>query len=83
MPFSPFLLACFASIFFLAPSPAYGYIDPGSGGLLLQLILGAMVGSLFYVKRIWRVMSRLVGKKPQEASKAAPVSEAPSKQAKG
>ena len=32
--------------------PAYGYIDPGTGSLLLQLQLAFAAGFLFYFKRI-------------------------------
>jgi hypothetical protein len=32
--------------------PAYGYTDPGSGLLLWQMVGAAVVGSLFYVKRL-------------------------------
>lgn len=60
MPFSFLALACIVSIFVLLPSQAHAYIDPGSGGLILQLVLGALVGSLFYVKRIGRFVSRLI-----------------------
>lgn len=30
------------------------YIDPGSGSYLLQMIIAAVLGGLFYFKAIWR-----------------------------
>ncbi len=36
---------------FLA-SPAYAYIDPGSGTFLLQILAAAALGGLFYLRRI-------------------------------
>ena len=36
------LIISFSSSFFV--SNAYAYIDPGSGSLILQMILGALVG---------------------------------------
>lgn len=30
------------------------YIDPGSGSYLVQMIIAAILGSLFYIKTIWR-----------------------------
>ncbi|MDQ6845216.1 MAG: hypothetical protein M3Z92_12830 [Bacteroidota bacterium] len=30
------------------------YIDPGSGSYLVQMIIAAVLGSLFYVKTIWK-----------------------------
>lgn len=46
-----------ASALLVLPSEAHAYIDPSSGGLLLQLILGgtagvAMLGKLYYRKVI-------------------------------
>lgn len=29
------------------------YIDPGSGSLLIQAIIAAVVGALFYFKNLW------------------------------
>ena len=31
-----------------------GYIDPGSGSMILQLIAGSVIGGLFAVKCGWR-----------------------------
>jgi len=35
----------------LISPPAWGYIDPGTSGIILQMVLGAAIGALFYVKR--------------------------------
>lgn len=32
------------------PSPAYAYVDPGAGSMLLQLLLGGIVGLLFFAR---------------------------------
>lgn len=29
------------------------YIDPGSGSYLVQMIIAAVLGALFYIKHIW------------------------------
>ena len=29
------------------------YIDPGSGSYLIQVIIAAILGALFYVKNLW------------------------------
>ncbi len=36
---------------------AQAYLDPGSGSFILQLLLAALVGSLFLVKSYWRKLS--------------------------
>ena len=33
---------------------AFAYIDPGSGSILLQLILGGVAGALVVVKMYWQ-----------------------------
>ena len=45
-------------ITFLLKDPFLAYMDPGSGSLLLQLLLGGAAGALVFVKLFW---SRLTG----------------------
>ena len=40
------LLACVALVWLLGTSPAYAYLDPGTGGMILQLLLGGFAGAL-------------------------------------
>jgi hypothetical protein len=55
----------------------FAYIDPGSGALLLQMCVAAVVGALVYVKKtrdfIWQKLSRLLGfaVKPEPAKTEA------------
>ena len=63
------------AVAFFFSRDAFGYIDPGSGQLILQLLIGVLVGSLFYLKQIRLWVMRVVFKKkppapPQEAAKA-------------
>ncbi len=30
------------------------YIDPGSGSYLVQMLIAAVLGGLFYIKTIWK-----------------------------
>ena len=39
-------LVCAVLTWLLSPSPAYAYLDPGTGGMLLQLLLGGVAGAL-------------------------------------
>jgi hypothetical protein len=36
----------------MAERPAYGYTDPGSGALIWQALMAAIVGASFYFRRI-------------------------------
>lgn len=31
----------------------FGYIDPGNGSYLVQMIIAAVLGALFYFKNLW------------------------------
>jgi hypothetical protein len=44
------------------------YLDPGSGSYLVQAIIAAVLGGLFYIKSVWRKIRSLFsrGKKNQE-----------------
>jgi hypothetical protein len=48
-----------AGILLLAAAPAWGYTDPGSGLLVWQMLGAAVVGGLFYVRRL---MEKITGK---------------------
>ncbi|TGW14908.1 hypothetical protein [Candidatus Hepatobacter penaei] len=51
------------------PMTLEAYLDPGSGGALLQILFGGIVGTLAVVKIYWHSLKsffcRLVGKKPK------------------
>ena len=36
-----------------APQPAHAYVDPGSGAMLWQILAAAVIGSLFYVRKVF------------------------------
>ena len=37
----------------LMPRAAFAYLDPGTGSLLIQMIIGAIAGSLYMLKSYW------------------------------
>ena len=43
-----------AGVIFLLPTSSHAYIDPGTGGMLLQLLLGGVAGVLIVLKVYWR-----------------------------
>ncbi len=46
------------------------YIDPGSGSYLVQVIIAAVLGALFYFKTIWwKIKSFFKGKDPVDKKK--------------
>jgi hypothetical protein len=57
--------------------PAYAYVDPGTGGLVLQLLLGGVAGALVIVKLYWEKLTGLFrrGKNADAAVSEAGVSD--------
>lgn len=52
-------------VFFLsltAPSAAHAYLDPGSGSMLLQLVLGGLAGLAVIAKLYWHRLLGLFGR---------------------
>jgi hypothetical protein len=47
-----FILAALA-LLALLPRLVFGYLDPGSGSMLLQVLLGGAVGLIVIVKLYW------------------------------
>ena len=47
------------------------YLDPASGSLLLQLILGGVAGAALVLKLFWHRILSLFGKKPKDDKPAA------------
>ncbi len=46
-----------------------GYIDPGAGGLLMQLLVGGVAGAAVLVRMRWRRLRRFFGLTDREAER--------------
>jgi hypothetical protein len=46
------------------------YADPGAGALLLQMLMAALFGGLFFFRRVRDKVFGLFGKKPAESVEA-------------
>jgi len=64
--------AVLALIVFLAgTAPAYAYLDPGSGSMMVQLLLGGVAGVVVLVRLYWGwLLTRLGVRRDKTASKA-------------
>ena len=51
--------------------PAYAYLDPGTGSMLLQIILGGAAGVLLVLKLYWHRLKRYFGFKSSGQSEGA------------
>jgi hypothetical protein len=66
------LLGSVATLFFTGP--AWAYLDPGTGSMMLQLLLGGIAGAMVVGKLYWHrfrgfVTARFSGK-PSEGARA-------------
>ena len=50
----------------IAPSVAFAYLDPGSGSMLLQLVLGGLAGLAVIAKLYWHRLLALFGMHSQQ-----------------
>lgn len=59
------LIVCLAT-----PQPAQAYLDPASGSLILQLVLGGIAGLAMLLKLYWHKLRKILGlsKEKPEAS---------------
>jgi hypothetical protein len=54
----------------LSTSPAHAYLDPGTGSIILQVLLGGIAGLVLAVKLYWHKFLSLsgVGRQVQESN---------------
>jgi hypothetical protein len=67
--FGTVLTAVFGGLLILASAttPAFAYLDPGAGSMLLQGMLAVVAGSVIALKQHWyRVASLLKRKSPRD-----------------
>ncbi len=67
-----FLFAVLIIYFGVMPTRAYAYLDPGTGSFIFQILVGAIVGGIFYFKNfiasLKEKIARLFGRKPADDS---------------
>jgi hypothetical protein len=50
----------------LIEQPAHAYVDPGSGGMLMQLLVAGFIGGLVVARSTWRRIRGLFERRPPE-----------------
>jgi hypothetical protein len=52
-------------IIMLMATPAYAYVDPGTGSMLIQFVTGGVAGALVLARLYWRrLKDRVSGRRP-------------------
>jgi Na+/proline symporter len=70
-------IASLTVIAILLAAPAYAYVDPGTGSMLVQLLTGGTAGALVLARLYWRrLRERVTGK--SQATPAPTPADAPS-----
>jgi hypothetical protein len=54
------------------PVPAHAYVDPGTGAMLLQLLLGGVAGAAVVAKLYWARLRSLFKKSKVDDGEAPP-----------
>jgi hypothetical protein len=59
----PFRVFLWVSLLLLVAGlrPAHAYLDPGSGSMILQLVLGGVAGLLVVLKLLWQRLLVMFG----------------------
>ena len=57
-------------------APAYAYLDPGTGAVLVQLLLGGVAGALVVGKLYWQRIKAFFGRQPVQSASREPASDA-------
>tara|TARA_R110000868_G_scaffold61059_4_gene185716 strand:+ start:12184 stop:12441 length:258 start_codon:yes stop_codon:yes gene_type:complete len=66
---SGFVFAISFAVFLAWHGPAHAYLDPGTGSMILQGIIGAVVGGLIALKLYWaRLRNFLSSHRPGRSS---------------
>jgi hypothetical protein len=55
-----------------APPAPRAYLDPGSGSILLQLLVAGILGGLFVARAFWGKIKAKITGKPQEKPEDEP-----------
>lgn len=53
-----------------APQPAYAYLDPGTGSIILQMLLGGVAGAVVIGRLYWHRLLAFFGKGVEEVEPA-------------
>jgi len=52
-----------ALFIFINPGHAYAYLDPGTGSMLLQMLIGGVIAAIFTIKMYWYQLKLFIKRK--------------------
>jgi hypothetical protein len=54
-------------VLFAGATPAFAYVDPGSGGMMMQLLLGGVAGVSVLLRLYWQRFATFIGVRRADA----------------
>jgi hypothetical protein len=54
------LVVVFVALFSLYPQKAHAYIDPGTGSMIIQILIAGFLGASFAVKAYWKKIKAFI-----------------------
>ena len=54
-------------VMFAGATPAFAYVDPGSGGMMMQLLLGGVAGVTVLLRLYWQRLTTIIGVRKADA----------------
>lgn len=59
-----------AAVLGVMSSPAFAYLDPGTGSIILQVLLGGVAGVALAGKLYWHKLLSLIGMRKEQPAQA-------------
>ncbi len=61
-----FVISFASAVTFVFPGTSEAYLDPGTGSLVFQMIIAAVMGGLYTIKTYWRNIMKIFKKDKKE-----------------
>lgn len=74
-PLTLFLFAVILPGSLVVTAPAYAYLDPGTGSMLVQMLLGGVAGVLMIGKLYWARTKAFFGRRSRQNVRQEPASD--------
>jgi len=53
-------LVIFGFAFLVLPGDVHAYLDPGTGSFMIQILIGAVLGNIYFIRLYWAKLKQFV-----------------------
>ena len=53
-------LVIFGFAFLVLPGDVHAYLDPGTGSFMIQILIGGVLGSIYFIRLYWAKLKQFV-----------------------